>query len=137
MIYFKRILWLISWSLQDDQGVSHVWTWAYQDLNKSLRQKFFSSHFKNILHSFQGDFKILVKVIYFKRILWLISWSLQDDQGVSHVWTWAYQDLNKSLRQKFFSSHLAQMVTASANPELRHDQSFTRLGYVTGYWLGI
>ena len=38
--------------------------------------------YKNILHSFQGDFKILAKGdIYFKRILWLISWSLQDDQG--------------------------------------------------------
>ena len=37
--------------------------------------------YKNILHSFQGDFKILVKVLYFRRILWLISWSLQDDQG--------------------------------------------------------
>ena len=37
--------------------------------------------YKKILHSFQGDFKILVKVIYFRRILWLISWSLQDDQG--------------------------------------------------------
>ena len=38
--------------------------------------------YKNILHSFQGDFKILVKSdIYFRRILWLISCSLQDDQG--------------------------------------------------------
>ena len=37
--------------------------------------------YKNILHSFQGDFKILVKVIYFRRILRLISWSLHDDQG--------------------------------------------------------
>ena len=34
--------------------------------------------YKNILHSFPGDVKILV---YFKRILWLISWNLQDDQG--------------------------------------------------------
>ena len=37
--------------------------------------------YKNILISFPGDFKILVKVTYFRRILWLISWSLQDDQG--------------------------------------------------------
>ena len=37
--------------------------------------------YKNILHSFPGDFKILVKMIYFRRFLWLISWSLQDDQG--------------------------------------------------------
>ena len=37
--------------------------------------------YRNILHSFQGDFKILVKVMYLRRILWLISWSLQDDQG--------------------------------------------------------
>ena len=37
--------------------------------------------YKNILHSFQGDFKILVKSdIYIRRILWLISWSLQEDQ---------------------------------------------------------
>ena len=34
--------------------------------------------YKNILHSFQGDLK---KVIYFRSILWLICWSLQDDQG--------------------------------------------------------
>ena len=37
--------------------------------------------YKNILHSFPGDFKILVKSEHFRRILWLISWSLQDDQG--------------------------------------------------------
>ena len=38
--------------------------------------------YKNILHSFPGGFKILVKSdLYFRRILWLISWSLQDDQG--------------------------------------------------------
>ena len=41
--------------------------------------------YKNILNSFPGGFKILVKMIYFRRILWLIlwliSWSLQDDQG--------------------------------------------------------
>ena len=44
--------------------------------------------YKNILHSFPGDFKILVKcieytyfMVYFRRILWLISWSLQDDEG--------------------------------------------------------
>ena len=36
--------------------------------------------YKNILHSLQGDFKILVKSD-FRRILRLISWSLQDDQG--------------------------------------------------------
>ena len=37
--------------------------------------------YKNILHSFPGDFKILVKSDNFIRTLWLISWSLQDDQG--------------------------------------------------------
>ena len=38
--------------------------------------------YKNILHSFQADFKILVYFdIYFRRILWLLSWSLQGDQG--------------------------------------------------------
>ena len=38
--------------------------------------------YKKFLHSLPGDFKILVKSdIYFRRILWLISWSLQDDQG--------------------------------------------------------
>ena len=38
--------------------------------------------YKNILHSFPGGFKILVKSYRsFRRILWLISWSLQDDQG--------------------------------------------------------
>ena len=37
--------------------------------------------YKNILPSFPGDFKILVKSDNFRRILWLISWSLQDDQG--------------------------------------------------------
>ena len=37
--------------------------------------------YKNILHSFRGDFKILVKCDIFQRILWLITWSLQDDQG--------------------------------------------------------
>ena len=41
--------------------------------------------YKNILHSFPGGFKILVKRIYFRRILWLISWSLQDDQGGINV----------------------------------------------------
>ena len=37
--------------------------------------------YKKVLHSFPGDFKILVKSDYFRRILWLIFWSLQDDQG--------------------------------------------------------
>ena len=37
--------------------------------------------YRNILHSFPGGFKILVKSDIFRRILWLISWSLQDDQG--------------------------------------------------------
>ena len=34
--------------------------------------------YKNILHSLQGDFKILVKSDKFYK---LISWSLKDDQG--------------------------------------------------------
>ena len=37
--------------------------------------------YKNILHSFPGGFKILVNSDTFRRILWLISWNLQDDQG--------------------------------------------------------
>ena len=37
--------------------------------------------FKTILHLFQGDFKILVKSDIFEKNLWLISWSLLDDQG--------------------------------------------------------
>ena len=37
--------------------------------------------YKNFLHSFQGDFKILVKRDIFQKNLWHISWNLQDDQG--------------------------------------------------------
>ena len=37
--------------------------------------------YKSILHSFLGDFKVLIKSDIYRRILWLISWSLQDDQG--------------------------------------------------------
>ena len=37
--------------------------------------------YKNILHSFPGDFKILVKTDIFEKNFKLISWSLQDDQG--------------------------------------------------------
>ena len=37
--------------------------------------------YKNILHSFQGDFKILVKSDIFWKNFMAHSWSFQDDLG--------------------------------------------------------
>ena len=44
--------------------------------------------YKKILHSDEGDFKILVKVWYIlEEILQLISGSFMKVREVSHVWT--------------------------------------------------
>ena len=37
--------------------------------------------YRKILGSFQGDFEFCEKVVHFRQILPLISWSLTDDEG--------------------------------------------------------
>ena len=71
--------------------------------------------YMNILRSFPGDFKILVKMIYFKRILWLISWSLQDDQGGSKTVLMKVHIILTFFMDNFEKCHCIIPATASSS----------------------
>ena len=126
------------------QGILRLWsiiheTRAYQDTDQSFARL---GHIEIPIKHLQDIGLSVLRLIICK------TWTYQDTishlQDFGHIkpdrsiirTTWAYQDSNKS-SQVIGISVLWVIICKTWAYQFRHDQSFTRLGCVTGYWLGI